>query len=74
MVSLIVTAAAALTAGKVDLATYYEPAHFVQLGGFRLRNFHGELCGGGVVYAAIHDHDRCRALDQLLELSIRHPR
>jgi len=50
----IVTAAAALTAGKVDLGTYYEPAHFVQLGGFRLRNFHGELCGGTLVEAFAH--------------------
>jgi peptidoglycan glycosyltransferase len=50
----IVTAAAALTAGKVSLGTYYEPAHFVQLGGFRLRNFHGELCGGTLLEAFAH--------------------
>jgi cell division protein FtsI/penicillin-binding protein 2 len=50
----IVTAAAALTAGKVTLDTFYDRAHFVQLGGFRLRNFHGELCGGTLVESFAH--------------------
>jgi penicillin-binding protein A len=50
----VVTASAALAAGKVALDTYYPPAHYVQLGGFRLKNFRGELCGGTLLEAFAH--------------------
>src|SRR5207248_3392461 len=45
----IVTASAALTARVVNPDSYYTPARYVDLGGFRLRNFHHELCGGTLV-------------------------
>jgi beta-lactamase class D len=45
----MVTASAALTAGVVTPDTYFTPAHYVDIGGFRLRNFHHELCGGTLV-------------------------
>ena len=50
----IVTAAAALASGTVTPESYWEPAHYVQLGGFRLRNFRGELCGGTLTEAFAH--------------------
>ena len=50
----IVTAAAALTGGTATLESYWEPAHYVQLGGFRLRNFRGELCGGYLTETFAH--------------------
>ena len=47
----IVTASAALTAGTADLDSYYEPARFAMVGGFKLQNFHHELCGGSLIDA-----------------------
>ena len=45
----MVTASAALTAGVVDLNSYYTPAKVADVGGFKLNNFHHELCGGSLV-------------------------
>jgi cell division protein FtsI/penicillin-binding protein 2 len=45
----IVTASAALTSHTATLDTYYQPLHYAMLGGFKLRNFHGELCGGSLI-------------------------
>jgi beta-lactamase class D len=45
----IVTASAALTAGVVDLDSYYTPARWADVGGFKLNNFHHELCGGTLI-------------------------
>jgi peptidoglycan glycosyltransferase len=45
----MVTASAALTAGVVNLDTYFTPARYAYVGGFKLRNFHHELCGGTLV-------------------------
>ncbi|HEY0389996.1 MAG TPA: penicillin-binding transpeptidase domain-containing protein [Gaiellales bacterium] len=42
----IVTASAALTAGAADLDSYYAPARYADVGGFKLNNFHHEVCGG----------------------------
>jgi penicillin-binding protein A len=50
----IVTASAALTSHTATLDTYYEPAHYALLGGFKLRNFHGELCGGTLLDSFAH--------------------
>jgi penicillin-binding protein A len=50
----IVTASAALSAGVVNLDSYYTPARFVLLGGFKLRNFHHELCGGTLIESFAH--------------------
>jgi penicillin-binding protein A len=47
----IVTASAALTAHKVTLDSTYTPARFALVGGFKLVNFHHELCGGTLVQA-----------------------
>ena len=46
-----VTAAAALTAGTAELTDTYPYAKYVVLNGWRLRNFHHELCGGSLVQA-----------------------
>jgi len=45
----IVTASAALTAGVADLDSYYTPAKYADVGGFKLNNFHHELCGGTLI-------------------------
>jgi peptidoglycan glycosyltransferase len=50
----IVTASAALTSHTATLDTYFEPAHYAMLGGFKLRNFHGELCGGTLIDSFAH--------------------
>ena len=47
----MVTASAALTAHKVTLDSTYTPARFALVGGFKLVNFHHELCGGTLVEA-----------------------
>jgi peptidoglycan glycosyltransferase len=46
-----ITAAAALAAGKVSLTDTYPYEKYVVLNGWRLRNFHRELCGGSLVEA-----------------------
>jgi peptidoglycan glycosyltransferase len=46
-----VTASAALAAGKVSLTSTYPYEKYVILNGWRLRNFHHELCGGSFVQA-----------------------
>jgi penicillin-binding protein A len=46
-----VTASAALTAGTAALTDTYPYEKFVVLNGWRLRNFHHELCGGSFVQA-----------------------
>ena len=46
-----VTASAALAARKVSLTSTYPYEKFVVLNGWRLRNFHHELCGGSLVQA-----------------------
>jgi cell division protein FtsI/penicillin-binding protein 2 len=46
-----VTASAALAAGKVSLTSTYPYEKYVILNGWRLRNFHHELCGGSLVQA-----------------------
>jgi len=46
-----ITASAALAAGKVSLTDTYPYEKFVVLNGWRLRNFHHELCGGSLVQA-----------------------
>jgi penicillin-binding protein A len=46
-----VTASAALAAGKVSLTSTYPYEKYVVLNGWRLRNFHHELCGGSLVQA-----------------------
>ena len=46
-----VTASAALTAGTAALTDTYPYEKFVVLNGWRLRNFHHELCGGSLVQA-----------------------
>jgi penicillin-binding protein A len=46
-----VTASAALAAGKVSLTDTYPYEKYVVLNGWRLRNFHHELCGGTLVQA-----------------------
>ena len=46
-----VTASAALAAGKVSLTSTYPYERYVVLNGWRLRNFHHELCGGTLVQA-----------------------
>ena len=50
----IVTASAALTAGAADLDSYYTPARFADVGGFKLNNFHHELCGGTLIDSFAH--------------------
>jgi peptidoglycan glycosyltransferase len=50
----IVTASAALTSHTAALDTYYQPLHYAMLGGFKLRNFHGELCGGTLIDSFAH--------------------
>jgi beta-lactamase class D len=50
----IVTASAALTAGVVDLDSYYTPAKFADVGGFKLNNFHHEVCGGTLLDSFAH--------------------
>ncbi len=50
----IVTASAALSSHAAALDTYYQPAHYALLGGFKLRNFHGELCGGTLIESFAH--------------------
>ncbi|MDX6521942.1 MAG: penicillin-binding protein, partial [Gaiellales bacterium] len=50
----IVTASAALTSHTAALDTYYPPLHYAMLGGFKLRNFHGELCGGSLIDSFAH--------------------
>ena len=50
----IVTASAALTSHTATLQSYYQPEHFAMLGGFKLRNFHGELCGGSLIDSFAH--------------------
>jgi cell division protein FtsI/penicillin-binding protein 2 len=50
----IVTASAALTSHTAALDTYYQPEHYTMLGGFKLRNFHGELCGGTLLDSFAH--------------------
>jgi penicillin-binding protein A len=45
----MVTASAALSAGVVDLDSYYTPAKFADVGGFKLNNFHHEVCGGSLI-------------------------
>jgi len=50
----IVTASAALTAGVVSLDSYYTPARFADVGGFKLNNFHHELCGGTLIDSFAH--------------------
>jgi cell division protein FtsI/penicillin-binding protein 2 len=46
-----VTASAALAARKVSLTDTYPYEKYVVLNGWRLRNFHHELCGGSLVQA-----------------------
>ena len=46
-----VTASAALTAGTAALTDTYPYEKYVVLNGWRLRNFHHELCGGSLVQA-----------------------
>ena len=46
-----ITGSAALTAGLVSLDTTYPYEHFVEIDGWKLRNFHFELCGGTLVQA-----------------------
>jgi penicillin-binding protein A len=46
-----VTASAALTAGTAALTDTYPYEKYVLLNGWRLRNFHHELCGGSLVQA-----------------------
>jgi cell division protein FtsI/penicillin-binding protein 2 len=46
-----VTASAALAARKVSLTSTYPYEKYVVLNGWRLRNFHHELCGGSLVQA-----------------------
>jgi hypothetical protein len=46
-----ITAAAALAARKVSLTDTYPYEKYVVLNGWRLRNFHHELCGGSLVQA-----------------------
>ena len=46
-----VTASAALTAGTAALTDTYPYEKYVVLNGWRLRNFHHELCGGSFVQA-----------------------
>ena len=46
-----ITASAALAARKVSLTSTYPYEKFVVLNGWRLRNFHHELCGGSLVQA-----------------------
>src|SRR5262249_41116428 len=41
----------ALTARKVTLDSTYTPERFAMVGGFKLVNFHHELCGGTLVQA-----------------------
>lgn len=50
----VVTAAAALSAGVVAPDSYFEPARFVMVGGFKLRNFRHELCGGTFLDSFAH--------------------
>jgi peptidoglycan glycosyltransferase len=50
----IVTASAALTSHTATLDTYFQPEHYALLGGFKLRNFHGELCGGTLIESFAH--------------------
>jgi cell division protein FtsI/penicillin-binding protein 2 len=47
----VVTAAAALRAGEATLASTYPYARFVEIDGWKLRNFRRELCGGTLVDA-----------------------
>ena len=47
----MVTASAALTKGVVTPETSYTPARYALVGGFKLVNFHHELCGGTLVQA-----------------------
>ena len=47
----MVTASAALTKGVVTPESTYTPARFALVGGFKLVNFHHELCGGTLVQA-----------------------
>ncbi|HWH66513.1 MAG TPA: penicillin-binding transpeptidase domain-containing protein, partial [Gaiellales bacterium] len=47
----MVTASAALTKGVVTPESTYTPARFALVGGFKLINFHHELCGGTLVQA-----------------------
>jgi penicillin-binding protein A len=46
-----ITASAALAARKVSLTSTFPYEKFVVLNGWRLRNFHHELCGGSLVQA-----------------------
>jgi cell division protein FtsI/penicillin-binding protein 2 len=46
-----ITGSAALTAGLVSLDTTYPYERFVEIDGWKLRNFHFELCGGTLVQA-----------------------
>jgi cell division protein FtsI/penicillin-binding protein 2 len=50
----VVTAAAALTGGVVTPDSYFDPVRFAMVGGFKLRNFHHELCGGTLIDAFAH--------------------
>src|SRR4029079_9918210 len=47
----MVTASAALTKGVVTPESSYTPARSALVGGFKLVNFHHELCGGTLVQA-----------------------
>ena len=47
----MVTASAALTKGVVTPESSYTPTRFALVGGFKLINFHHELCGGTLVQA-----------------------
>jgi cell division protein FtsI/penicillin-binding protein 2 len=47
----MVTASAALTKGVVTPESSYTPARYALVGGFKLINFHHELCGGTLVQA-----------------------
>jgi penicillin-binding protein A len=50
----IVTASAALASHAATLDTFFEPEHYALLGGFKLRNYHGELCGGTLINSFAH--------------------
>jgi penicillin-binding protein A len=50
----VVTAAAALASGTVEPGTYFEPARFAMVGGFKLRNFRREICGGTFLDSFAH--------------------
>ncbi|MGZ4430475.1 MAG: penicillin-binding transpeptidase domain-containing protein [Gaiellales bacterium] len=49
-----VTASALLSTGRAALTDTFPAVRFVEISGFKLRNFHHELCGGTLVEAFAH--------------------